>query len=65
MIFAWQNLIVLAIVAIAACYLARVMWRSIALKKSGCGGCGTCPSNTAAKEPHLVGIQPLDKNGTF
>jgi len=39
----WQNLIVLAIVAGATAYVARMVWSSIfARKASACGGCRNC-----------------------
>lgn len=39
----WQNLIVLAIVAAAAGYLARLGWTSIvARRRSACGSCRNC-----------------------
>ena len=59
MSFDSQNLIVLALVALAGCYLARSLWRTIAQKKSGCGGCGSCPNNATAIQPQVIGIQPL------
>lgn len=48
----WQNLIVLAIVAGAAAYIARLGWASfVARKASACGGCRNC---AADKNPRDV-----------
>jgi hypothetical protein len=51
----WQNLIALAIVAIAGLYLARQAWITFARKKSGaCGSCASCPASATASEPSIV-----------
>ena len=51
----WQNLAVLALVAIAGSYLARQAWATIARKKSGaCSSCGSCASNASVSEKQLV-----------
>lgn len=39
-----QNIVVLAIVAVAIFYLGYITYRSIVGRGKSCGGCGTCPS---------------------
>ena len=72
--FAWQNLIVLAIVLAAGGYLCRMGWHSMARRKSSggqssaCGGCSNCPSESTSQGivtngPQVVGIGPLGRGG--
>jgi hypothetical protein len=67
--FAWQNLIVLAIVVAAGGYLCRAGWQSMARRQtSACGGCANCPSESASKEvrsnePQVVRISPREQRG--
>ena len=55
----WQQLLVYLIVAAAALYL----WRQYAVKRSGCGGCGTSGCGTkrktaeAPREPELIQLE--------
>ena len=53
MTFDWQNVIALALVGTAVCYLGRLTW-SIAAKSSrtACGGCSSCAAKTS--EPEVV-----------
>ncbi len=51
----WQNNFVLVIVAAAALYVVRLVWQTLAQKKSGaCGQCGSCPANNSAADRQLV-----------
>ena len=52
----WQEIVVLALVVVAAVYVARQTWREWAgAKKGGCGGgCGCASAKPAANEPALV-----------
>jgi hypothetical protein len=59
----WQNLIVLAAVALAGVYLARVAWRSVARRASACGHCAACPESTTDTEPTVIGIEQLAGKG--
>ena len=44
----WQNVAAPLVVAVAALFVGRNLWRSFGSKKSGsCGSCGSC---SAAKE---------------
>ena len=44
----WQNVAAQLVVAVAALFVGRNLWRSFGSKKSGsCGSCGSC---SAAKE---------------
>jgi hypothetical protein len=67
--FAWQNLIVLAIVLAAGGYLCRAGWQSMARRQSSaCGGCANCPAESVSKkigdsEPPVVGISPRERCG--
>lgn len=47
MAFDWQDLAALAVVFIAAAYIARHTWRSFAPapRTSGCGHCSACPAS--------------------
>lgn len=51
-----QSLIVLAVVAGAAGYLARVVWKACTRPAGGCTTCGDCPSGKANHEPSVVTI---------
>jgi hypothetical protein len=58
----WQLLLVMLIVAGAACYLARQTWRSWGGKKSGCGGscgCAGRPTSSASNSPTLIPAEQL------
>jgi hypothetical protein len=59
MSFDWQTGVVLVAVAAAGAYLAHLAWQSVARRKSGCGGCGTCPANQTADEPEMVPLAQL------
>jgi hypothetical protein len=65
----WQNLIVLALVAAAGVYLARLVWQSLARRKAAaCGGCSGCAQKTAstgANSPmvSLDHLRSLDADG--
>ncbi len=51
----WQVLLVLAVVAAAACYLARQAYRTWRASKAGCGGgCGCGTKTTGAKQPDVT-----------
>jgi hypothetical protein len=56
----WQNLAVLAIVALSTAYLARAGWATLwARRKSKCGsGCGSC-SSQSTEQANGVAV-PLD-----
>jgi hypothetical protein len=56
-----QQIAVVVVVAGAALYVLRSIWRSIALSgKDGCGnGCGHCA--TPAKETPRPGMIPLEQ----
>lgn len=58
MTFDAQSLIVLALVAGAAGYLARVVWKACFRPVRGCGACGDCPSSKSSREPNVVTIGP-------
>ncbi len=56
----WQNLVVLAIVAAAAGWLAYRAYATMARKrKAGCGACPTCPVEESNSEPQVVAIETL------
>ncbi len=44
MSFDWQDLIVVAAIALAGFYLARVGWQTFARRRGACGGCANCPA---------------------
>ncbi|HEX3727849.1 MAG TPA: FeoB-associated Cys-rich membrane protein [Pirellulales bacterium] len=56
---AWQNALVLMVVAVAAAYLARLSWQTLGRQQSSCGGCGTCPAHSAAEPAQVFGIESL------
>jgi hypothetical protein len=57
----WQNLIALAIVAIAGLCLARQAWITFARKKSGaCGSCASCPASAPANDQQVIQLKPLE-----
>jgi hypothetical protein len=51
----WQNVVVLAAVALCALLLAARVWRVLGRKR--CGGCGSC-SSEAGKTEQIVTLQP-------
>ena len=60
----WQLVIVGAIVAGAAAWLLREVWRIVRPgKQSGCGSCGSCatPGN-AAEHPSFVSLEKLERD---
>ena len=47
----WQNLIVLAMVAVAAGYVVRLTWTSVlARRQSACGNCRNCGSEDQPRD---------------
>ncbi len=57
----WQLLLVIPIVAVAVCYLARQTWRTWSGKKSGCRGCG-CKASPAA-QGEVIPVEQLTVRG--
>ena len=57
-----QDFIAIAIVVIAAAFLARRGWQTLAKRRAGCGSCGNCPSNAAGNTANLVSISPIDSH---
>jgi hypothetical protein len=54
-----DELLTLAIVAVAAGYLARRAWGVFARKRSGgCGSCAGCSSDQTAVNPHSQAFNP-------
>lgn len=59
MIWSIDNLLVPAIVAVAALYLARRIWTVVAGRRAGgCGSCASCPASGTDK-PQVIGIETL------
>jgi hypothetical protein len=55
-----QDYIAIAIVVIAAAFLMRRGWLTLARRRGGgCGSCGNCPSNSAGNSANLVSISPI------
>ena len=49
---AWQEVVSLALVVVAASYLARVVWRNLAGRQTGgCGTCDACPETETLERP--------------
>ena len=58
----WQLILVLAIVSVAASYLARSAWRTWgASKRSGCGGGCGCSSKAADATNGNVTLIPSER----
>ena len=60
----WQTFIAIAIVLVAASYLVRRCWLSIARKRAGrCGACGSCPGGSADSiaQPRRAKIRPANR----
>ena len=52
----WDQIVVFAIVALAAAYLARGFFSK---KKGACGGCSACPTTKPTEQtPTLVQLEP-------
>ena len=58
-----DQIVTLAIVALAVGYLLRRTWGVLASKRqSGCGACGSCPAQAAAREhlsPQVLSVESL------
>lgn len=54
-----QNLIAMAIVASAAGFLARAVWRACRRPAGGCTACGTCPASKSGQDPVVVTIESM------
>jgi len=55
----WQTAAVLVIVALAAIYISRLAWLTLARKKAAaCGGCKSCAANAANPVGPVVEIAP-------
>jgi hypothetical protein len=55
-----ENLLVLAIVAVAVIYLARRTWGVLAGKRrGGCGTCASCPSERSDAGPQVISVESL------
>lgn len=61
----WQNLVVLAFVAVAGSYLARQAWATVTRKKAGaCGSCGCCPASATADSKQVVQLGSLAESAS-
>ena len=68
--FDWQNLVVFLLVALAAAYVLRGLWRlgrtmrgDASGKQSGCGSCGSC-SSASTMQPVVIDLRiPEKTNG--
>jgi hypothetical protein len=55
-----ENLLTLAIVAVAVAYLVHRAWSSFrGQSRGGCGACANCPSQTAQQEPQVLSVDSL------
>jgi hypothetical protein len=53
----WQNFVTYALVALAAVYVLRYLWRAARRKMAGrCSACARCPAALAA--PPVVPLTP-------
>ena len=55
----WQTSLALALVIVAAIYLARRGWQVVARKTGGCGACGNCPADQTPSGKPLVPLESL------
>jgi hypothetical protein len=51
-----QDLLAIAIAAVAAIYLARQMWLRLSRKGGSCGSCPSCSADDSIKSRPLVNI---------
>ena len=64
MTFDWQTITVLAIVAVAAVYLARAAWQTVARRKAAaCGSCSSCPTGDEEQQVVAIGNPTAQANG--
>lgn len=57
----WQDLLTLGLIAAAAAYVVRRLWRLVRGKqRTGCGTCLDCPVSSARNE--LISIRPPAKH---
>jgi hypothetical protein len=60
--FSSDEIVTLAIVALAAGYLLRRAWGVVMSKRrGGCGTCASCPAQVAGTEPQVLSIDSLLK----
>ncbi len=58
---AWQDIVVLSLIAVAAAYVVRRVWRAITGRKQpGCASCSACPQPPA--DQNLISIDPPKKD---
>ncbi|HEY4311474.1 MAG TPA: FeoB-associated Cys-rich membrane protein [Pirellulales bacterium] len=57
-----DEIVTLAIVALAAGYLLRRAWGVVMSKRrGGCGTCASCPAQAAGAEPQVLSVDSLLK----
>lgn len=62
----WQDVAVLAIVVMAAVYLTRSIWRTLAGGAGkGCGTCAKCPTGDEKQPQQLVELRAPRKGASF
>jgi hypothetical protein len=60
--FSIDEIVTLAIVALATGYLLRRAWGVVMTKRrGGCGSCASCPGQMAGAEPQVLSIDSLLK----
>jgi hypothetical protein len=59
-----QDILAIVIVLAAAAFLVLRMWQSVTKRRTGCGACSNCPSNSTVDTPSLVNIGPIMSHAT-
>ena len=58
---AWQDIVVISLIAVAAAYVVRRIWHSITgRQRSGCTGCSACSPPPTNQD--LISIDPPKKD---
>jgi FeoB-associated Cys-rich membrane protein len=57
----WQTSIAAAMVLVAAAYLGRRAWKTVARKSAGCGACPSCPADQDSAGKPLVQLDTRSK----
>jgi len=60
----WQLWITGILIALAAAYVLRSLWRAVKGAKAACGsGCGKCSTSVAEERPGMISLSQISANG--
>ena len=60
----WQMWVTGLLIALAAAYVLRSLWRAVSGVKAACGsGCGKCSTSVAEERPGMIPLSQISANG--